>query len=205
MEDSALLTKDDIRKAELYYRKGNDPANRAIRKFLRDTDMIVHGGQAINAYLPDWLERETKDWDIFTPENAEERAAVLEKKLDHHYGGDFFGVETAKHPGTFRVRNKITGEVIADITILDRKVDAENIRGINYATLEYHEEHIRNTIDDPAVAFRRKKDLDTLQRITIYKEGKKRRTPTGIRKRTARNSQRTVDDIMNIGLVKSNY
>ena len=169
------ITEESLKKAETYYRKGEELAERAILSFLRDSPLIVHGGRATNAYLPPWLDRETQDWDIFTPSNAKKQAEELERKLDKRYDGDYFGTEPALHPGTFRIRNKVTGDVIADITLSDRTIAFKKIKGINYATLDYHEDHILETLDNPETAFRHKKDSETLQRIKIYRKMKKRR------------------------------
>lgn len=169
------ITEESLKKAETYYRKGEELANKAVLSFLRDSPLIVHGGQAINAYLPPWLDKETQDWDIFAPGNAKKQAEELEKKLDKRYGGDYFGTEPALHPGTFRIRNKVTGDVIADITLKEGEIEFKKIKGINYATLDYHEEHILGMLDNPETAFRHKKDSETLQRIKIFKKAKKRR------------------------------
>lgn len=168
---------NELEKAEAYYRAGGGKADRAIREFIKECKLIVHGGQAINAYLPEWLERETKDWDMFAKKDAEKYALELEAKLDKRYGGDYFAVEPAMHEGTYRVRNKVTGDVVADITLQDKKVDFKNVRGINYATLEYHEDKIKETLENPEAQFRRRKDVETLQRIKIHKKNKARRKP----------------------------
>ncbi len=166
---------DNLKEAAKYYSKGEEPANKALKTFLEDSPLIVHGGQALNAQLPSWLDKETKDWDIFAPKNAEKQAKELEKKLDKRYGADYFAVKTGKHPGTFRVYNKITGEVIADITLAEKTVEFKKIKDINYATLDYHEDHILDTLDDPTASFRHDKDRETLQRIQIHKRGMKPR------------------------------
>ena len=169
--DSSLSLKE----AESYYRKGLSPANDAIRAFLKDSPLIVYGARAINAHLPDWLDRETKDWDMLTPDNAEKQATTLEKKLDKRYGGDFFAVEPAVHEGTFRIRNRVTGEVVADVTLKEKEVEFKRIKGINYANLGYHEQHILETLDDPQASYRHWKDREALQRIKIFKAAKAKR------------------------------
>jgi len=166
---------------EAYYRKGETPEKQVIISFLKDSPLIVHGGKATNAQLPAWLERATRDWDIFVPDKAEEYAMELEQKLDKRYGGDYFAVESAKHPGTFRVRSRVTGQVVADITLPDKMIAFREIQGINYATLGYHEAKIKESLADPDQAFRAKKDIDTLQRIRVYKLTKKRRPKRRVR------------------------
>ncbi len=42
------LQETDLQTAEKFYRKGLTPAHMAIRAFLRDSPLIVHGARAIN-------------------------------------------------------------------------------------------------------------------------------------------------------------
>lgn len=165
---------------ESYYRKDPKATETAIRAFLKDSSprKIVYGTRAINAYLPDWLDRETKDWDIFVEGNAKdakEQAHILEKMLDEKYGADYFAVEPAIHDGTFRVRSKVTGEVVADVSLRDREVSFHKIRGVNYADLDYAEESAERVLDTPEAAYRHSKDQDTLQRIGVHRDIEKRR------------------------------
>ena len=169
----------DLKMAENYYRIGREKADRAIKEFIKDCKLIVHGGKSVNAFLPDWLERETKDWDVFAKKDAEKYAKELEEKLDKRYGEDFFAVESAVHEGTYRIRNKVTGDVVADITLQDKAVDFKSVGGIRYATLEYHENKIAKDLDDPEKEFRHRKDTETLQRIQIYKKVKRHKDKKG--------------------------
>ena len=167
-----------IKQLENYYRKEPAETNRAILAFLRDThpETVVYGTRAINTQLPKWLQRETDDWDIMTiKDNAEGLAKRLEQLLDKRYGGDYFVVTPAKHEGTFKIRSRVTGQGVADITLKDREVQLKVIKGISYSTLDFQEAEARKILDDPEFAFRHKKDQDTIQRITIAKQEKKRR------------------------------
>ncbi len=170
----ADLREADLQVAEKFYRKGLTPAHMAIQAFLRDSPLIVHGARAINAYLPAWLDKDTKDWDILTKGNAENVARALEQKLDKRYGGDFFSVKPGVHPGTFRVWSKVSGDVVADITLQDRQVEFHKLKGINYASLEYHEMKCIENIADPEKKHRHNKDADALKRILIFKKLKKK-------------------------------
>lgn len=165
---------------EGYYRKEPETTERAILAFLRDSrdaQKIVYGTKAINAHFPAWLDRETSDWDIFTTADAKKQAGALEKKLDKQYGGDFFSVEPAIHPGTFRVRSYVTGNVVADVSLKDKTVTFQEMEGINYASMDWLEEQAKNMVTNPETEFRRAKDRDTLQRIRIFRKlGKKRRS-----------------------------
>jgi len=169
------------RELESYYRKEPETTKKAILAFLRDSqnpEMIVFGSQALNAHFPPWLDKETKDWDVVanvsSKESSEKLAHQLEQKLDRHYGGDFFGVEPAIHEGTFRIRSKVTGVVVADVSLKDREIKFKRIQGINYASLEWLEWEAERLIASPDAEFRRAKDKDNLQRIKVYKRLKKR-------------------------------
>lgn len=169
---------------ENYYRKEPEAAEQAIRSFLKETRKprkIVHGTQALNASLPAWLDRETEDWDIFVDEDAKELAEKLEKRLDKRYGADFFSVEPALHEGTFRIRSKVTGSVVADISLRDREVEFKPIRGVNYATLEYLEDDAERILDTPEASFKHRQAKDTLQRISVLRKSRgKRRKKSGV-------------------------
>ena len=174
---------------ENYYRNEPEVTNKAIVAFLRDSRnprMIVFGTKAVNAYLPSWLDKETKDWDIVSVEKAEEMAGKLERILDKRYGGDFFGVEPAIHPGTFRIRSKVTGVIVADISLKDRNIDFRRLKGVNYATLDWLENEAERLIANPEAKFRRSKDKDTLQRIRVHKRLKSQR-------RSSRGGSRYID------------
>jgi len=165
---------NDLSKAEKYYREGRGPVDEIVEGELEDSNMIVHGGRAINAQLPDWLDSATEDWDLFS-DDPKQTAKKLEKLLDKHYGGDFFKVIPAKHEGTFRIMNNVTLKGVADISLPERKIDYVTEDGVNYATLEHHVERIRITLTDPAKKFRWKKDRETLQRIEVFKRLQARR------------------------------
>ena len=159
---------DDLEKAEKYYRIGREPIDEMMKSELEGSDLIVHGGRALNAQLPEWLDKATEDWDLISMV-PEQTAKELEKLFDEHYGGDFFKVIPAKHEGTFRIMNNITLKGVADISFPEKKIDYITEDDINYATLEHHIERIKITLADPTRKFRWKKDEETLQRIRIYK------------------------------------
>lgn len=163
---------------ENYYRKEPETTKKAILDFLRDSrnpEMVVFGSQALNAHFPDWLDKETKDWDVVAEEDSQKLAGKLEHMLDRRYGGDFFGVEPAIHEGTFRIRSKVTGVVVADVSLKDREIEFKRIQGVNYATIGWLEDEAERLIASPDAKFRRSKDMDNLQRIRVFKKLKRRR------------------------------
>lgn len=162
---------------EKYYRKEPRATEKAILAFLHDTrnpHMIVFGAKAVNAHLPEWLDKETKDWDVVSVGDAKGLADKLESMLDQRYGGDYFGVEPAIHPGTFRIKSKVTGVVVADISLKDREIAFKRVKGVNYATLGWLEEEAERLVNDPDAKFRRSKDTDTLQRIRVFRKSRRK-------------------------------
>ena len=168
---------------ENYYRREPEALKKAVMSFLRDShnpQTIVFGSQALNAHFPDWLDKDTKDWDIVaSTTDPKTLAEKLERMLDRQYGGDFFGVEPAIHEGTFRIRSKVTGVVVADVSLKDREIKFKQIKGINYASLDWLEGEAERLIARPDAEFRRAKDKDNLQRIKVYKRYKKRAGRSG--------------------------
>lgn len=169
---------NNLERARKYYEIGKVPTDKVILKKLRDSGLIVYGAQAINAHLPDWLDKATEDWDIFSV-NPEETAKKLEELLDKRYGGDYFEVKPAKHEGTFKVMNKVTLREAADISLPDKKIDYVTLDGINYTTLEFQVESIKKVLADPEAQYRHAKDTEVLQRIRVYRrlKPKKRKGP----------------------------
>jgi len=160
----------NLKKAERYYKLSPETTDRVIKGRLKaDGTLVVHGGKALNAYLPAWLDKATEDWDIFslTPRAT---AKKLEEVLEKKYEGNYFTVKPAKHKGTFRIKSIVTKRVVADITLPDREIEYKEIEGINYATLDYHARQIKRTLAIPEYSFRHPKDREALQRIKIYKK-----------------------------------
>ena len=166
--------KKRLKVAKRYYEKGVELAHQTVEGFVRSEDVIVHGGRATNAFLPNYLDRRTEDWDIIVPGDAESAAKMLEQLLDERYEGNYFEVKPAKHLGTFRVISRVTSLAIADISVSSYPVQFKRLAdGINYATLDHHVRRIKITLQDPTKKFRWKKDRETLQRIEIHKESQK--------------------------------
>lgn len=127
----------------------------------RDT---VYGQQATNKFLPEHLRRETKDFDILTSK-PESSAKELIEKLNRKFGADKFEVVPAIHKGTFKVKNKETGEVIADYTKVTTQPRSYNEVGVKYARLKYSEGKLKKMLRDEMSSFRHDKDFEMLRRI----------------------------------------
>jgi len=164
-----MATQKSLTKAEKYYKLSPQTADKVIQARLKANDkLVVHGGKAINAYLPDWLDKATEDWDIFS-HTPRATAKKLEEVLEKKYGGNYFTVKPAKHEGTFRIQSMVTKRVVADVTLPEREIEYKEVEGINYATLDYHVKQIKRTLATPEYSFRHGKDKETLQRIKIYR------------------------------------
>lgn len=160
----------DINKVEQYYKKNKANgklSDKVIIQILSSDDEIVHGAQSINKQLPKYLQRHTEDWDIYTDDKPKEVAKKIETALDKKYGGNYFTVEPAKHEGTYKVKSKITGNTIVDITFTENEITYNKIGQVNYTTLDYEVGMIKKSLANEENKFRHIKDMNALQRIKI--------------------------------------
>ena len=141
----------------------------------RTDDRETHyGARALNVRFQSYLDRHTRDFDIFSS-HPKKDAIETERALDKKFGGDFFYVEKAQHPGTHKVIAHATGETYADYTKAPEKLPREKIRGIYYPKVPYIEKTLKRTLKDPESPQRHVKDRDALQRIKIYKKYHRRK------------------------------
>ena len=133
-----------------------------------DNRETIHGSRALNIHLPSYLDRHTKDADIFTPTPYIE-ARETEKALDDMMGFDAFRVERAEHRGTWKVIAHATDETYVDYTKTPTNLRRERIQDIYYPTIPYIESSLKRTLADPTASYRHAKDQDALNRIQIYK------------------------------------
>jgi len=160
-----------IKEATKYYTKDNRGklADKLIMKELKGEDEIVYGARSVNAQVPAYLKKHTEDWDIYTDDNPKEVASKIEKALDKRYGGDFFSVAPAKHEGTYKIKSRVTGREIADVTFKEDEIEHRTIGGINYATLDHQVQKLKVALSKEDAKFRHERDKETLQRINVYK------------------------------------
>jgi len=143
-----------------------------IKDRLRKTKNIVYGGQAMNIQLPFFLQRHTRDYDIYS-KTPKKHAKKLEKKLDIAAQGNFYYTKQAVHKGTFRVMDKGLDNIkgtrddfnIADYTKPTRTIRTISIMGIRFASLSERRKDIRKSLRNPMFKFRHKKDNEDLWRI----------------------------------------
>jgi len=89
-------------------------------------------------------------------------------------GFNAFETKQAIHKGTVRVKSRVTGDSVADYTIPEGKISHKRIGGKNYVTLPYIKKGINKTLKDPKAKYRHDKDKDSLNRIKVYENLKKK-------------------------------
>jgi len=155
-----------LRQVEKFHRKKQLIKN-IIERTLKDKE-IVYGERAIEVRVPDYLQRNTKDIDVYANKPLKE-AKEAEKELDKEFGGNYFYTVPAKHKGTFKVKSRINEYGYADFTKMPKKrPKSENIWGVNYQTLSEIKKGRIENIKNKQKKFRRGKDKDALNRIKIY-------------------------------------
>jgi hypothetical protein len=169
-----MSKKNKLKKAKKFY-KAKSKQHKIIRNNIKRRGHIVYGARALNAHLPSYLDKHTEDWDVYskTPKKTAKR---VERKLDKAYGGDYYYTEPAMHPGTHKVKSKITRTGVADYTKMPAsKIPTKTIGGIKYITLAHSKKMINRALRNPEAKFRRDKDLEAKQRIAVHEETPKRR------------------------------
>lgn len=142
-----------------------------ILELAKKKNQVIYGGQALNKQLPINLQKETKDFDIYTKKpkkSAEELAKILKQKT-----GEEFTVQPAKYGKTFKVKKG--KETIADYTLTTKKPKSKNEFGVKYADLKYQKNKIKKILKNPEAEYRWSKDSDTLNRI---KKGEMKKSQT---------------------------
>ena len=135
---------------------------------------IIYGERALNARFPNYLDKQTKDYDVYSP-TPKKDAREAERALDKNFGGDYFYTTPAKHGGTYKVRSKVTGEGYADFTKKEGRVPYDKIRGKKYAKLSYIKKERKAILKDPESKYRHIKDRDAINRIRLYEKMKRKR------------------------------
>lgn len=130
---------------------------------------IIYGEHALKARFPKYLERPTTDIDVYSPTPRHD-ARQAERKLDRVFGGDFFYVKKAQHPGTVKVVAHANQEGYADFTEKPQHLPYDTIRGHKYLKLSVEKEHRIRILKDPNYKFRWSRDQDALNRIKIFEK-----------------------------------
>lgn len=136
-----------------------------------DNKEIIYGEHALKARFPNYLERPTTDYDVYS-KTPHKSAREAEQALDKKFGGDFFYTKQAQHPGTYKVVAHANNEGYADFTKPEKKIPYDVIRGKKYAKLKLEKQHRMKSLKDPNYAWRHGKDRDAYNRIIIYERMK---------------------------------
>ena len=157
-----MLTIEQIK--EYHRRKGG------VRKVILSktgNKEIIYGQVALNKHFPPFLDKHTDDVDIFSP-TPQKDAGQTERALDKHMGFNAFETEAAQHPGTWKVRSRVTRSGIADYTQPTEKIPSKRIGKHRYVQVGYVKQHIKKTLKDPEAKFRHDKDRAVLDKIRVY-------------------------------------
>lgn len=129
---------------------------------------IVYGTRSVNQQIPKFMKKKTKDYDIIA-KNPEKQAKELIKELNKAFNGNRFILKKGRYSRTWKVKDAVTGETIADYTRPSRTPKTKNILGVKYADLEFSERKIKKILKDESSKYRWDKDIDTLKRIKAGK------------------------------------
>jgi hypothetical protein len=161
---------------EEFFKRNKNLVNRFVRQRLAKTKRVVHGSRAQNVQMPRFLNRPTRDWDIFA-KNPKKAAVEMEKLLDKKFKGDFFRIKKGitKKLKVNKVVSTVTGKGFVDFSIPDRVVPTKFIRKIKFATLRDQKDKALDNISNPSKLFRREKDKDFIKRLRKFEKlrGKK--------------------------------
>ncbi len=172
------------RKQKISFYKNKRKIAEVIIDHVKKKKHIIFGARSLNAHFPKFLDKPTVDYDIIVEKgNPKKTARRLEKKLDKRFGGNFFLVEKARHPGTYKVKRVLGKEGIIDISKAKEKVPTDKIRGVRYSKLSFERKKVRQSLRDPQSKFRHDKDRERLERIKIFESLKKKRIKRQVRKR----------------------
>lgn len=138
------------------------PVENIILDIASRKNQIVYGQQAVNRQIPTYLKKKTKDYDILT-KNPKAAAEELVRRLKQQNGD--YEIKKAIYKRTWKVKDKKTGETIADYTQPSRYPKTKTILGVKYADTEYSKRKILKTLRNEFAKYRWEKDKDVLQRI----------------------------------------
>ncbi len=171
------------RKQKISFYRNKKKVSEVIIDHVKKKKHIIFGARSLNAHFPKFLDKPTTDYDILVERgNPKKVARRLEKKLDKKFKGNFFIVEKAVHPGTYKVKGVLGKEGIIDVSKTKEKIPTDKIRGVRYSKLSFEKGKVKQSLKDPQSKFRHDKDRERLERIRIFESLKKKRIKRPIRK-----------------------
>ena len=134
-----------------------------------EKDEVIYGARAINAQVPDYLEKHTEDYDVYSkyPSKAAKGTA---KELNDRFGDKIFYAKKGKNETTWKVKSKIDKSTVVDYTRPTKTIPTVNKMGVRYASIEHLKKKIKSQIRSPDKKFRRLKDKSALTRINAFEE-----------------------------------
>jgi len=154
---------NNLRKKDNYYKK-KALISPIINTFLKKSKGILYGSTAVNFYTPPHLDAVAGDYDVYS-QTPKKSARKLERKLDKKFKGNYFKVERAKYPRTWKVRSNVTKKAIVPETKIPHNITKS---GIRYAKLSYLKKKYQAILKDKEEEYRWDKTKEALQRIKIY-------------------------------------
>ena len=132
-----------------------------ILDYAQKHNQILYGSQSFNLQSPYFLRKKTSDYDLLSTKpkkSAKEVAKILRRRLNKK-----IIVKKATHKGTWKVLINDVPKI--DYTQKARKPKTKKNWGIEVRNLKSIKRNTQRLIKNPKTEFRRKKDLDTLQRL----------------------------------------
>lgn len=171
------MTKLTDRQKILYYRKRN-MVKKYILAWARRNRAVVYGATGLNIHMPRHLRSHTRDIDMYT-RNPKVSAHQLEEHLDEVFGGDYFEVERAQYPNTYKVKSRVTLKTRADLTKPKTKIHSKYVRGQKVASIRQIIKNRKASLRNPEAKFRHQKDKLALEKIRLSKKQKNSNAPKG--------------------------
>jgi hypothetical protein len=151
---------------KLRYYKNPELAEGILKTELAKRKLTVYGARATNVQLPNYLNKQTEDYDVLS-KKPKKTALELLNRLNREYGGEYFRLEHAEHKGTFKIKSNVTNKTIADITQAKNFPKSKEHLGINYRELPSIKKTLKRVLSSGKAEFRKEKDLELLQRIEL--------------------------------------
>ena len=171
-----------LKQQEKFLRRRDNVRN-VILNTVKKEGGIIFGARAVNRQVPKHLEVHTEDYDILSRKDPKELAKKIEKKLDKKFGGNYYKVQPAMHPGTYKVVSIVSKKGTADVSKHPKgKIKVVRRNGVKFAHLDFQKKKIKQSLSDPQSKFRHDKDKFTRLRIKLAerKKNKPRRRKTGM-------------------------
>jgi hypothetical protein len=151
---------------KLRYMRNPELAEGLIKTELAKRGLTVYGARATNIQLPNYLNKDTNDYDVLA-KKPKKTALEIINKLNKEFDGEYFRLEKAKHKGTFKIKSNVTDKTVVDITQVKKFPKSKEHLGISYRSLPSIKKTVKNVLKSGKAEFRREKDLDLLNRIEL--------------------------------------